>query len=186
MVKNSYKFNIYIILHSLEWNTRNIARVGPNIARIRGGGMSAIFGPNECNISGISWKKAMQYYYYYLWYEENGQKKTKSTTVKRKFLFDIRNADIAVCQTLYYVIIRNMRIAQFKCASLERIRRVMRLIWDTVVIRSHIALDFSTVAYGECDIGDTDGVEYGLILNAHHKAPCAQAKETKYTLLFHG
>ena len=30
--------------------------------------MSAIFGPNECNIFGISRKKAIQYYYYYLFF----------------------------------------------------------------------------------------------------------------------
>ena len=53
-------------------------------------------------------------------------------------------------------------------------------------IRSHIAQFFSTVAYGDCDIGDTDHVAYGLILNAHQKVPCAKAKETKYTFLFHG
>ena len=30
--------------------------------------MSAIFCPNECNIFGISRKKAIQYYYYYLFF----------------------------------------------------------------------------------------------------------------------
>ena len=45
-----------------------LQELGPNIARIRGGGMSAIFCPNKCNIFGISRKKAIQYYYYYLFF----------------------------------------------------------------------------------------------------------------------
>ena len=71
-----------------------LQELGPNIARIRGGGMSAIFGPNECNISGISWKKAIQYYYYYLLHDKNWEKQIKNTK-KKQFLFEFLDLDTA-------------------------------------------------------------------------------------------
>ena len=49
--------------------------------------MSAIFGPNDCNISGISWKKAIQYYYYYLFPDKNWEKQMKNTKKKNSLSF---------------------------------------------------------------------------------------------------
>ena len=80
-----------------------LQELGPNIARIRGGGMSAIFGPNECNISGISWKKAIQYYYYYLLHDKKLGKTNEKHKEKRISLWVSWSrycVKIVVCQKL--------------------------------------------------------------------------------------